>query len=181
MDTELTSSQAFFMMEPTAQAAFFISRNIRHCQLDTSAYCRAFQEVIAVRIELNSPQKIILVSVYLRPETGRSNRGDLAWMTHLRSIFPGDVILIGGDFNAPNVIWGYPRYTPRGAQLEREAQAVNLTLVNDLNISTTTALHSCQKGTAPYLTWKSHNLCSSWSCGNDPWGRILARPCMGSR
>lgn len=157
-------------LEPTAQAAIFISRNIRHCQLDTSAYCTAFQEVVAVRIDLNSPQKIILVSVYLRPETGRSNRGDFAWMTHLRSLFPGDAILIGGDFNASNVIWGYPRNTPRGAQLEREAQAANLTLVNDLDIPTRTALHSRQKGTTPDLTWTSHNLCSSWSCENDPWG-----------
>ncbi|KAH9377896.1 hypothetical protein HPB48_013214 [Haemaphysalis longicornis] len=91
-------------------------------------------------------------------------------MTHLRSLYPGDAILIGGDFNASNVIWGYPRNTSRGAQLEREAQAANLTLVNDLEIPTRTALHSRQKGTTLDLTWTSHNLCSSWSCENDPWG-----------
>lgn len=54
-------------LEPTAQAAIFISRNIRHCQLDTSAYCTAFQEVVAVRIATKDNFSVRILTSRNRP------------------------------------------------------------------------------------------------------------------
>lgn len=155
--------------DPTAQAAIFIQRNIRRCQLDTSAYCSDTQEVVAVRIDSNSPQKIILVSAYLRPYTGRQRRGNFTWMSHLRSLFPSDGILVAGHFNAANTTWGYRRNTPRGVELEQQASLANLILLNDLDIPSRVALHSLQQCTTPDIAWSSQRLITSWHCEGDLW------------
>ncbi|KAH9369201.1 hypothetical protein HPB48_016916 [Haemaphysalis longicornis] len=157
-------------LEPTAQAAIFFSRNIRHCQLDTSAYCMAFQEVVAARIDLNSPQKIILVSLYLGPKTGRSNRGDFAWMTHLRSLFPGDAILIGGDLTLLTLSGDTLEIPPRELSWSMKPKQPTLPWLAILTFPLGRQLHSRQKGTTPDLTRTSHNFCSSWSCENNQWG-----------
>lgn len=44
------------------------------------------------------------------------------WIPYLRSLNFTGPILVGGDFNSPNALWGYSHTHPRGKLLEQEIE-----------------------------------------------------------
>ncbi|KAG0411913.1 hypothetical protein HPB47_010939 [Ixodes persulcatus] len=88
------------------QAAIYIDRSLPQAEIDTTTWCTAGQEIVAVRTQLRM-RKYVLVSAYYRPQQPRGTRPDWGWMYHLRQNFPKDIILIGGHFNARHLAWGY--------------------------------------------------------------------------
>lgn len=153
------------------QAAIYIDRLLPRAAIDTTSWCTGGQEIVAVRTQLQN-RKYVLVSAYCRPIMPRGTHPEWGWMAHLCQAFPGDTVIIGGDFNAHHPAWGYGRSNPRGEILFQEAQACRLQLLNDLNLnrnlSTRYGQGSRQGDTAPGLTWASRIAVLDWIVSNDP-------------
>ncbi|KAH9364564.1 hypothetical protein HPB48_020289 [Haemaphysalis longicornis] len=86
--------------------------------IDTRKYCTCMQEIIAARIQLATGSRkfktYLLVSAYYRPETSKSTKGSFEWVGELRTLYPTDHIIIGGDFT-PSTPPGTIPQTPREA------------------------------------------------------------------
>ncbi|KAG0413173.1 hypothetical protein HPB47_009671 [Ixodes persulcatus] len=157
-----------------AQAAVFVRKGLPQAQIDTTAYCNPFQEVVAVRCTLGR-HRVILTSYYARPESSCSRRGHAGragfqWLMDLRQRYPRDRLLVAGDFNAHHPDWGYSTANARGARLKEAAELAHLTLANDLDYPTRHGLHEGQRDTTPDLTWADSRLVTDWRCGPDPMG-----------
>ncbi|XP_042143361.1 uncharacterized protein LOC115310606 [Ixodes scapularis] len=157
-----------------AQAAVFVRKGLPQAQIDTTAYCNPFQEVVAVRCTLGR-HRVILTSCYARPESSCSRRGHAGqagfqWLMDLRQRYPRDRLLVAGDFNAHHPDWGYSTANARGARLKEAAELAHLTLANDLDYPTRHGLHEGQRDTTPDLTWADSRLVTDWRCGPDPMG-----------
>ncbi|KAH9373454.1 hypothetical protein HPB48_009499 [Haemaphysalis longicornis] len=89
---------------PQGQYAIYIKNDITSCKIDTSCYSTEIQQIVATRILL-PPRKgktctLLLTSVYMRPETGKTTVGNFDWISDWRDKYCADYIIIGGDFNA---------------------------------------------------------------------------------
>ncbi|KAG0411912.1 hypothetical protein HPB47_010938 [Ixodes persulcatus] len=151
------------------QAAIYIDRSLPQAEIDTTTWCTAGQEIVAVRTQLRM-RKYVLVSAYYRPQQPRGTRPDWGWMYHLRQTFPKDIILIGGHFNARHLAWGYGTSNLRGEALFHEAQTCKLQLLNDPDLPTRFGQGSRQNDSTPDLTWASRHAALDWTLFNDPMG-----------
>ncbi|KAG0422905.1 hypothetical protein HPB47_001302 [Ixodes persulcatus] len=152
-----------------AQAAVFVRKDIHHCQIDTTSFGTEYQEVVAVRIHLARGRALLVASAYVRPGGGRNRSDNYQWLSRLRTLYPLDEVVVGGDFNAANTSWGYKWTSPRGRRLEEEANDADLFLINDLDYPTRLGLHSGQRNTTPDLTWATRETIREWRCNGDPW------------
>ncbi|KAG0410436.1 hypothetical protein HPB47_012455 [Ixodes persulcatus] len=151
------------------QAAIYKDRSLPQAEIDTTTWCTVGQEIVAVRTQLRM-RKYVLVSVYYRPQQPRGTRPDWGWMYHLRQNFPKDIILIGRDFNARHLAWGYGTSNLRGEALFHEAQTCKLQLLNDPDLPTRFGQGSRQNDSTPDLTWASRHAALDWTLFNDPMG-----------
>lgn len=152
-----------------AQAAVAVHNSIPQTRINTDAYCNSYQEVVAVRCQIGMT-KVIVVSVYLRPNVSARTRGNFTWIRDLQTRYPGERLLAAGDFNAHHPHWGYEKSSIRGEHLLEAMERAGLMLVNDLDFPTRQALHTRQKDTTPDLTWATQNLVTDWHCQADLMG-----------
>lgn len=156
---------------PKGQAAVYIKEGITHRPIRTDTANDNACEAVAVRIsDSRLERKTIICSVYIRPDTGRSRNKGFEWIRRIRSEYPTDHVIIGGDFNARHTHWGYNRNTSRGLELLRAAEDAGLELLNDRNKCTRVGLHKSQVDTNPDLTWASKDSTSSWTMETNTWG-----------
>ncbi|KAG0421497.1 hypothetical protein HPB47_002609 [Ixodes persulcatus] len=148
------------------QAAVFVRKSLPQAQIDTTAYCNPFQEVVGVRCTLGR-HRVILTSYYARPESSCSRRGHAGRvgfqrLMELRQRYPRDRLLVAGDFNAHHTDWGYSTANARGAWLKEAAELAHLTLAD---YPTFHGLNEGQRDTTPDLTWADSRLVTDWKAG----------------
>ncbi|KAG0429185.1 hypothetical protein HPB47_023866 [Ixodes persulcatus] len=121
-------------------------------QIDTSEWCNENQEIVAVRTEIWT-RRHFFISAYVRPEgTVKDGDNDFSWMEKFRRAYPNDEMVVGGDFNAENLDWGYARTSPRGRQLADAYEGANLLVVNDPTAKTRYGTNRRSGDTKPNLT-----------------------------
>ncbi|KAG0432923.1 hypothetical protein HPB47_020385 [Ixodes persulcatus] len=79
-------------------------------------------------------------------------------------------MIVGGDFNAANVDWGYAKTSPRGRQLADAYERANLLMVNDPNVKTRYGTNRRSGDTTPDLTLVTPRARATWNLSDDPWG-----------
>lgn len=160
--------------KPAGQNGMFIRSDQVYTLIDTRKYCTCMQEIIAARIQLATGSRkfktYILVSAYYRPETSKSTKGSFEWVGELRTLYPTDHIIIGGDFNAKHTTWNYTTNSPRGNDLQASMEAYGFYLQNNIATHTRIGLHVKQRDTNPDLTWADGPLVHDWHVATDPWG-----------
>ncbi|KAG0427005.1 hypothetical protein HPB47_025920 [Ixodes persulcatus] len=129
-------------------ATVYLKRTLPHAQIDTQKWCTPDQEVTAVRTLMDN-HKLILVSAYARPTAEDPN---LSWLEELRTAYPDDSMVIGGDFNAHHREWGNDDDDQRGARLLEAYEKAGLELVNDTHEKTRVGTSANQQDTNPDLT-----------------------------
>lgn len=92
------------------------------------------------------------------------------WIPYLRSLNFTGPILVGGDFNSPNALWGYSHTHPRGKLLEQEIEFSPLQLRNEPGVFTRIGLHSGQSDTTPDLTLATPGTVRTWRTFDSTWG-----------
>lgn len=148
------------------QTAIYVLKGTPHCQVPTASMCNDVQDVVAVRVSLGS-RKLLVASTYVRPHVRGAN---FDWMRQLRTLYPRDQVVIGGDFNAFSTTWGYRVTNIRGRNLEEAADDADLILVNDLVYPTRLGQSSRQRDTIPDLTWATPSTVPGWQCESALWG-----------
>ncbi|KAH9382743.1 hypothetical protein HPB48_023299 [Haemaphysalis longicornis] len=83
-------------MEVTQEVAVYVRQGVPHCHVPTIEFGSDVQEVVAVRTSLGR-QNVLVASAYVRPAVGGA---DFEWIRRLRSPYPNDMAVFGGDFNA---------------------------------------------------------------------------------
>ncbi|KAM7300634.1 hypothetical protein ISCGN_016242 [Ixodes scapularis] len=105
-----------------------------HVKLDTAAWCTPTQEVTAVRIALDGTERrLLVVSAYCRPYTGKTTTCDFSWVKTLRDAYPTDYTVFGGDLNTHYEAWSSSSTTQRRHDLSSALESTDLAIVNDLN------------------------------------------------
>ncbi|KAG0416784.1 hypothetical protein HPB47_006148 [Ixodes persulcatus] len=118
--------------EARGLATVYLKRTLPHAQIDTQKWCTPDQEVTAVRTLMDN-HTLILVSAYVRPA---AEDPKLSWLEELRTAYPDDRMVIGGDFNAHYREWGYDDDDQRGARLLEAYEKAGLKLANDTHENT---------------------------------------------
>ncbi|KAH9381623.1 hypothetical protein HPB48_004620 [Haemaphysalis longicornis] len=128
--------------------------------------CNDVQEVVAVPLSFGR-RTLLVASTYVHPPLPGAN---FDWMRQLRSLYPRDEVVIGGDFNALSTTSGYRVTNIRGRNLEESAEDADLILVNDLSCPTRLGQSPSQRDTIPDLTWATPSTVSLWKCDSSSWG-----------
>ncbi|KAG0421430.1 hypothetical protein HPB47_002690 [Ixodes persulcatus] len=106
-----------------AQAAIFIQEKMHHIIIDTSRWCTELQEVVAIRVALQSTERrLTIASAYLRPQKKR----DYSWIMHLRKDYPDDFRVLGQAQS-----WGQPNKNPHAKALYEIMEQADVTMAND--------------------------------------------------
>lgn len=93
-------------------AVLYVKNSVSHCGIDTRAYCSARAEIVGVRIR-RGEHEFSVFSCYVHP-VGQWRSSVLAT---IRARETGHIIL-GGDFNSHNELWGDKRTDARGRSLQ---------------------------------------------------------------
>ncbi|XP_042148480.1 uncharacterized protein LOC121837099 [Ixodes scapularis] len=153
--------------EARGLATFYLKGTVPHAQIDTQKWCTPDQEVTAVRTLIDN-HKLILVSAYVRPTAEDPN---FSWIEELRTVYPDDRMVIGGDFNAHHREWGYDDDDQRGARLLEAYEKAGLELANDTHEKTRVGTSANQQDTNPDLTLVDSRIEGmEWSVFPDAWG-----------
>ncbi|KAG0414657.1 hypothetical protein HPB47_008176 [Ixodes persulcatus] len=153
--------------EARGLATVYLKRTLPHAQIDTQKWCTPDQEVTAVRTLMDN-HKLILVSAYVRPTAEDPN---LSWLEELRTAYPDNRMVIGGDFNAYHREWGYDDDDQRGARLLEAYEKADLELANDTHEKTRVGTSANQQDTNPDLTLVDSRIEGmEWSVFPDAWG-----------
>ncbi|KAG0412043.1 hypothetical protein HPB47_010811 [Ixodes persulcatus] len=157
-----------------AQAGVYVRRNMPHVKLDTAAWCTPIQEVTAVRIALDGTERrLLVVSAYCRPYTGKTTTCDFSWMKTLRDAYPTDYTVFGGDLNTHYEAWSSCSTTQRGHDLSSALESTDLAIVNDLNRPTRYGTNTRQSDSVLDLTLASPHTAGllTWTIlDEDAWG-----------
>ena len=139
--------------------SIFVKNTVPHRSVPLTSNLQA----IAVRMSLE--KSFTLCSIYLPPSVPVAYSD----LTDLLEQLPSPVILVG-DFNAHNPLWGSSRTDPRGKSIEKLLSESDLQLLND---DSPTYCHPAT-GTLSYLdltlTDPSLSLDYSWSTLDSPHG-----------
>ncbi|KAG0417915.1 hypothetical protein HPB47_005265 [Ixodes persulcatus] len=91
----------------------YISKEHPSIQLNTTDINTAHQEHVIIALQpRNCPNPITIVNAYWRP--GRKVTNPTPWLTKLVANNTDHDTLLVGDFNSPNVSWGYPNTQHNG-------------------------------------------------------------------
>lgn len=93
-------------------AVLYVKNSVPHCGIDTRDYCSARAEIVGVRIR-RGEHEFSVFSCYVHPVGHWRSRV----LATIRAREAGHIIL-GGDFNAHNELWGDKRTSARGRQLQ---------------------------------------------------------------
>lgn len=135
----------------------YVANHIPAIQLETEQHNTEKQEHVAVECQLGAT-KAVIVNTYWTPG-GRT--AHTTWIKEIKDMHPRKDILIAGDFNSPNVAWGYYHTSPNGRRLETATSQHRLTLLNDTTIPTR-AGNSVEADTSPDLTWHAGPSKTEW-------------------
>ncbi|XP_029826911.3 uncharacterized protein LOC115312129 [Ixodes scapularis] len=153
--------------EARGLATVYLKGTVPHAQIDTQKWCTPDQEVTAVRTLIDN-HKLILVSAYVRPTAEDPN---FSWIEELRTVYPDDRMVIGGNFNAHHREWGYDDDDQRGARLLEAYEKAGLELANDTHEKTRVGTSANQQDTNPDLTLVDSRIEGmEWSVLPDAWG-----------
>ncbi|KAH9365498.1 hypothetical protein HPB48_016276 [Haemaphysalis longicornis] len=78
---------------------------------------------------------------------------DLSFVQHLQKLYPKDISVMCGDFNAQHVARGYEKTSARGKRLIANATAYKLELLNAPKTYTRLGQTQKQADTSPDLSW----------------------------
>ena len=154
--------------QPIGGVGILVNKRIPHSEIkiDTSI------EAVAVRISTKKP--ITLCSIYLPPSKKWSTNNLLTLVTQL----PHPVLLLG-DFNAHNTLWGCQNTDKKGDQIEDFLQQSNMCLLNDKSATylhpatgnySSIDLSICDPGLFLDYSWQVHDDL----CGSDHFPIILS-------
>lgn len=147
---------------PHGSAALYIKAAIPQAQIDTATLSSQNVEVVMVEIKPGGCN-ITVACVYIRSNAKTEAMG---LVTGIAALAKGQLVICG-DFNTPNVLWGSRRTTRRGRNIAREAQEADLALANT---GTPTFFGSAGHSSAIDLTWHSSSLPVIWQPAPDTEG-----------
>lgn len=152
-----------------AQAAIFIQEKMHHIIIDTSRWCTELQEVVAIRVALQSTERrLTIASAYLRPQKKR----DYSWILHLRKDYPDDFMVLGGDLNVHVESWGQPNKNPQAKALYEIMEQADVTMANDPTKPTRYPTIANQRESIIDITLTPANTARMlhWTVLDDAWG-----------
>ncbi|KAG0420010.1 hypothetical protein HPB47_003735 [Ixodes persulcatus] len=152
-----------------AQAAIFIQEKMHHIIIDTSRWCTELQEVVAIRVALQSTERrLTIASAYLRPQKKR----DYSWIMHLRKDYPDDFMVLGGDLNVHVESWGQPNKNPHAKALYEIMEQADVTMANDPTKPTRYPTIANQRESIIDITLTPANTARilHWTVLDDAWG-----------
>lgn len=152
-----------------AQAGIYIDRKLPHVKIDTDRWCNDTQEIIAVRVALEStPKRLLLVSAYIPP----AKAYDLSWIDTLRREYPMDIIIMGGDLNTHIEPWNDQPIDARTKDLFEILDQTDLSIVNDTSKATRYGTTSKQKDSVIDITLMNTIAANKaeWSILEQTWG-----------
>ncbi|KAG0433629.1 hypothetical protein HPB47_019734 [Ixodes persulcatus] len=145
----------------------YISKEHPSIQLNTTDINTAHQEHVIITLQpRNCPNPITIVNAYWRP--GRKVANPSPWLTKLVANTDHDILLVG-DFNSPNVSWGYPNTQHNGRLLEQATAQTSMTLANDTTQPTRTG-NSVERDTNPDLAFHHGPSVAEWSASDEQLG-----------
>lgn len=110
---------------------------------------------------------LFILNLYSSP---RDHLRDLdTLLREVRKLSKRQKLLVVGDFNAPNVAWGYPTTLKKGEDVQTAAQQHHLTLLNEPHIATRTG-NSVTRDTTPDLAFTHRIRNSTWQCTDEALG-----------
>ncbi|EEC06060.1 hypothetical protein IscW_ISCW004263 [Ixodes scapularis] len=137
-------------------ASTYVRRNVPRVKLDTAAWCTPIQEVTAVRIAFDGTERrLLVVSAYCRPYTGKTTTCEFFWMKTLRDAYLTDHTVFRGDLNTHYKAWSSFSTTQRGRNLSSVLESTNLAIVNDLDRPTRYSTKPRQRDSVLDLTLAS--------------------------
>lgn len=151
------------------QAAILVHNSCQAVQHKWDKASTEHREVIIVRVVPPGGKPMLLVSVYYPPARGSVPATIYDWIPYLRSLNFSGPILVGGDFNARNTLWGYPNSDTRGKLLEQALEFSPLHIRNEPGFVTRIGLHSAQSDTTPDLTLATHGAIRTWRTHDTTW------------
>ncbi|KAG0411438.1 hypothetical protein HPB47_011430 [Ixodes persulcatus] len=152
---------------PTLVTAY-ISKEHPSIQLNTTDINTAHQEhVINTLQPRNCPNPITIVNAYWRPGCKVAN--PTPWLTKLVANNTDHDILLVGDFNSPNVSWGYPNTQHNGRLLEQVTAQTSMALANDTTQPTRIG-NSVERDTNPDLAFHHGPSVAEWSASDEQLG-----------
>ncbi|KAG0414142.1 hypothetical protein HPB47_008713 [Ixodes persulcatus] len=151
------------------QAAIFVQAKLPQITIDTSQWCTELQEVVALRVALQSTSKRLTVaSAYNRPQTTK----DFSWIRHLRKEYPDDFMVLGGDLNTHIEHWAIGDTVRGAADLRDITEQADVTLINDFSRATRYATGAGQRDSIIDVTMAPASTARKlhWSILDDAWG-----------
>ncbi|KAG0431031.1 hypothetical protein HPB47_022150 [Ixodes persulcatus] len=143
----------------------YISKEHPSIQLNTTDINTAHQEHVIITLQpRNCPNPITIVNAYWRP--GRKVANPTPWLTKLVANNTDHDLLLVGDFNSPNVSWGYPNTQHNGRLLEQATAQTSMTLANDTTQPTRTG-NSVERDTNPDLAFHHGPSVAEWSASDE--------------
>ncbi|KAG0435817.1 hypothetical protein HPB47_018303 [Ixodes persulcatus] len=144
-------------------------REAKNITIDTSQWCTELQEVVALRIALQSTSKRLTVaSAYNRPQTTK----DFSWIRHLRKEYSDDFMVLGGDLNTHVEHWAIGDTVKGAADLRDITEQADVTLINDFSRATRYATGAGKRDSIIDVTMAPASTARKlqWSIFNDASG-----------
>lgn len=91
------------------------------------------------------------------------------WIQQLIATDHRSPVIVGGDFNAKNALWGYSTTDCRGRRLEEAMDISNLRLGNEPHVPTRVGLHARHADTTPDLTLATPGAVKHWQILDTTW------------
>lgn len=101
-------------------AAVLVHKDTTHCRVESTDYSTDTSEFVGIRVRKND-RIFSIFSCYIHPDAAWS--GDVIQQIHARE---KGVIILGGDFNSHNELWGDRKTTPRGKRLQEALEHTDL-------------------------------------------------------
>ncbi|KAM7304246.1 uncharacterized protein ISCGN_014146 [Ixodes scapularis] len=128
----------------------YAAKHLDTIQLDTSSINTPKQEHVTVRCRTSHGHYVVICNVYWLPHASTPAP---TWIESYTSQHKQAItVLIAGDFNCPNSLWGYQHTTTQGHKLEHTMQAQRLSLITDTTDPTRQG-NCVQQDTSPDLVW----------------------------
>lgn len=115
-------------------------------------------------------KSVLLVSVYYKPRSGAVPPSLYNWIPYLFSLRFTGPIVIEGDFNARNTLWGYSSTNRRGRLLEQTLEYSPLQLRNEYGVATRIGLYYAQSDATPDLNLAIPGAVKTWRTLDSTWG-----------
>jgi hypothetical protein len=143
-------------------SAIYIHNDLEFSFIDKSIFENNTMEIVGAIIKLPNQKNITILSVYVPPSKTFS-------LSQLNKLITTDQILILGDFNAKNKLWGSPKNDPKGITIEKFINHNNLVVLNKgegTRINPNSSLSHLDIALCSHKLSPTFNL----EIGHDTWG-----------